>query len=58
MTAYNKRRRERDFQEGERERRQAVIDAERAGWVQIRVIPVLALRDILHRRAISVAIKA
>ena len=33
MTAYNKRRRERDFQEGEQERRQAVLDAERAGWV-------------------------
>jgi hypothetical protein len=33
MTAYNKRRRERDFNEGEMEKAQAKADAERAGWV-------------------------
>ena len=33
MTAYNKHRRERDFREGEEERKLAPEEARRAGWV-------------------------
>ncbi|MHC2583039.1 hypothetical protein [Bradyrhizobium diazoefficiens] len=33
MPAYNKQRRERDFEEGMAERKQAAEDARRAGWV-------------------------
>ena len=33
MGAYNKGRRERDFREGEQERKYAAEEAQRAGWV-------------------------
>ena len=33
MTAYNKRRRERDFREGQEEGKRAPDEARRAGWI-------------------------